>query len=74
MLCAIAICYKFTILKKANKRLGGVGEGKFVDLRVFMEDLHPCFGRERRGYIHSSFTEIKASLYSNSAVLNHGKL
>lgn len=61
-------------LKKANKRLGGVGGGKFVDLRVFMEDPHPCFVTERRGYKHSGFTKIKASLYSDSAVLNHERL
>lgn len=39
-----------------------------------MEDPHSFFVKERSGYKHSAFTEIKASMCSDSLVLNHGRL
>lgn len=41
---------------------------KFVDLRVFMEDFYPGFVKESVGYKHPAFAQIKASMYSVSAV------
>lgn len=68
ILCAIAICYKFTVLKKQIK---GVCVREIFRPRSLYGGSSPLFCE---GEKHSCFTEIMASIYSDSTALNCGRL